>query len=47
MNTTQLAADSAVSTQDALAPVALLLGGVPTLTLFVMSAVRYISNGSL
>lgn len=32
---------------DTLVPVATLLGGVPLLTLLVMTAVRYVGTGSL
>jgi bacterioferritin (cytochrome b1) len=31
---------------DTLTPVALLLGGVPTLTVFVMTAARYVASGT-
>jgi len=30
----------------AVAPAAFLLGGVPTLTVFVMTAVRYVAHGT-
>lgn len=32
---------------DALAPVATLLAGVPTVTVLVMAAVRYVASGTL
>ncbi len=38
--------ENPISFTDTLPPVALLLGGVPTLTVFVMTAVRYVASGT-
>jgi len=39
--------DDRVSLADTLPPVALLLGGVPVLTLLVMTAARYVASGTI
>jgi len=39
--------DDPVTLADTLPPVVLLLGGVPVLTLLVMTAVRYVASGTL
>lgn len=39
--------DEPVSLADTLPPVVLLLGGVPVLTLLVMTAIRYVASGTI
>jgi hypothetical protein len=39
--------DDNVTLADTLPPVAMLLGGVPVLTLLVMTAVRYVASGTI
>ncbi|HEY2776233.1 MAG TPA: hypothetical protein VGK20_19485 [Candidatus Binatia bacterium] len=36
-----------VSLHETLPPVAMLLGGVPALTILVMTAVRYVASGTI
>jgi hypothetical protein len=44
---TAIAAPVAAPVTERLAPAVLLLGGVPVLTVLVMSAVRYVASGTL
>lgn len=46
MNDT-MALNEPIKLTDTLPPVALLLGGVPLLTVLVMTAVRYVASGTL
>ena len=46
MNHQAATSDDSVTLADTLPPVAILLGGVPILTVLVMTAVRYVASGT-
>jgi len=39
--------DQSITFADAAMPAAALLGGIPVLTILVMTAVRYVANGTI
>lgn len=39
--------DDAITLADTLPPIAILLGGVPLLTILAMTAARYVASGTL